>query len=193
MSGITVTQLIQGPGTFYLGAQYTSAYTTTAEPADAAVNTTPQSSAWSDVGGTQDGVTIEVAREFSELEVDQVVDIPDRRLTKREFSLSTNMAEPTLENFAKAQNESAPTSAAGRKTYEPVNTSAASQPTYCAVLFDGYAPGQFRRRIIGRRMLSVDPTTFAYKKDAQTVFNVKWAGHYVSESIAPYKIIDQTA
>lgn len=193
MAGITVTQLIQGPGTFYLGAQYTTAYTTTAEPADAAVNTTPQASAWTDVGGTQDGVTIEVAREYAELEVDQVVDIPDRRLTKREFSIATNMAEPTLENFAKIHNESAPTSASGYKTYEPGNTSAAVQPTYCAVLFDGYAPGQFRRRIIGRRMLSVDPVSFAYKKDTQTVFNVKWAGHYVSSTIAPYKIIDQTS
>lgn len=193
MSGITVTQLIQGPGTFYLGAQYTAAYTTVGEPANAAINTTPQSSAYTDVGGTKDGVTIEVAREFSELEVDQVVDIPDRRLTKREFSLSTNMAEPTLENFAKAQNESAPTSGAGFKVYEPTNTSAATQPIYCSTLFDGYAPGQFRRRVIGRRMLSVDPTTFAYKKDDQTVFNVKWAGHFVSDSIAPYKIIDQTS
>lgn len=193
MAGVTVTQLIQGPGTLYLGAQYTSSYSTSSEPADSAVNTTPQSSAYTDVGGTQDGVNFEVAREYAELEVDQIVDIPDRRLTKREFSLSTNMAEPTLENYAKVQNESAPTTASGYKTFEPTNDSSATQPTYLSTLFDGYAPGQYRRRIIGRRMLSVDPTTFAYKKDGQTLFNVKWAGHYVSTSIKPYKIIDQTS
>lgn len=184
---VAVTNLIQGPGTLYRGA-----FSAT-EPADAAINTTPQSSAWTDVGGTKDGVTLEVARTYAELAVDQIVDVPDRRLTKREFTVATNMAEATLENFAYAQNDTQPSSGAGFKTFEPTNTSAATQPTYSALLFDGYAPGQFRRRFIGRRMLSVDPTTVAYKKEDQTVLNVKFAGHYVSSVIAPFKITDQTS
>lgn len=190
---ITVTNLIEGPGTLYYGTQYTTAYTTTAEPADTAVNTTPQSSAWTDIGGTQDGMTLEINREYAELEVDQVVDIPDRRLTKREFTMATNIAEPTLERLALVANESAPTTGSGFKSYEPVNTSAATQPTYVPLLFDGYAPGQFRRRVIGRRMLSTEPITFAYKKGDQTLFTAKWSGHYVSSTIPPYKIIDQTS
>lgn len=190
---VTVTNLIQGPGTFYLGATYTGAYDNTPEPANAAINTTPQASAYSDVGGTQDGVSLEVGREYAELEVDQIVDIPDRRMTKRELGITTNFAEPTLENLAAAMNDTAPTSGSGFKTFEPTNTSAATQPTYRAVLFDGYAPGQFRRRVIARRMLSVEPITFAYKKDTQTVFNVRWAAHYVSSTLAPFKVIDQTS
>lgn len=190
---VTVTNLIQGPATLYYGAGYTSAYTTAAEPADAAINSTPQSSAFTDIGGTQDGLTMEVNREYSELEVDQIVDVPDRRLTKREFSLATNVAEATLENFAVIQNDSAPTTGANYKVFEPSNDTSATQPTYRAWVADGYAPGAFRRRVIGRRMLSVDPTTFAYKKDGQTMFTVKLAGHFVSSSIKPYKLVDQTS
>lgn len=191
---VTVTNLIQGPGILYKGTAYTGAYTTAAEPADTAINTTPQSSAWTDVGGTQDGVNLEIGREFSELEVDQIVDIPDRRLTKREFTIATNLAEPTIENLALvSNNDSSPSSGSGFKSYEPAYASSATQPTYVPLLFDGYAPSAFRRRVIGRRMLSVDPIAFAYKKDGQTVFTVKWAGHFVSASIAPYKVIDQTS
>jgi len=192
---VTVLNLIQGPGTLYKGTQYsnTSAYTTTAEPLDAAVNTTPQSSSWTDVGGTRDGVTVEIGREYSELEVDQLVDTPDRRMTKREMSIATNLAEATLENYALANNESPPTTASGYKVTEPVTTTAATQPTYVPLIFDGFAPSAFRRRIIGRRMLSTEPVQVAYKKDGQTVYAVKWASHYVSSSIAPYKLVDQTS
>lgn len=190
---VLVTNLIQGPGTLYRGTAYTAAYTTTAEPANAAVNTTPQASAWTDVGGTADGVNLEIGQEYAELAVDQIVDIPDRRLTKREFSIATNLAEPTLENLAFAMNSSPPVTGSGFKYFEPVNTSAASQPTYVPLLFDGYAPGQFRRRVIARRMLGTDPIQFAYKKDAQTFWTVKFSGHYVSDTIAPWKVVDQTS
>jgi hypothetical protein len=193
---VTVTNLIQGPGKTYYGARYNTAYTTTAEPADALINSTPAASGWTDVGATKDGVTMEVNREFSELEVDQVVDVPDRRLTKREFTMATNFAEPTLELLAVAANEDPTTNVVttgSTKAYEPDAGDAATQPYYRPILFDGYAPGQFRRRVIVRRMLSADSVTFAYKKDDQTVFTVKWYGHYVSASIKPYKIIDATA
>lgn len=191
--GVTVTNLIQGPGTLYRGASYTAAYSAAAEPANSAINTTPQASAYTDVGGTSDGVNLEIGREYAELAVDQIVDIPDRRLTKREFSVATNLAEATLENLAFSMNDTPPVSGAGFKYFEPTNTSAASQPIWVPLLFDGYAPSSFRRRVITRRMLGIDPITFAYKKDAQTVWSIKFAGHYVSETIAPWKIIDQTS
>lgn len=190
---VTVTNLIQGPGTLYRGAAYTGAYSDADEPANSAVNTTPQATAYTDVGGTSDGMNLEIGREYAELAVDQIVDIPDRRLTKREFSFATNLAEATLENLAFAMNDTQPSSGSGFKYFEPTNTSAASQPTWVPLLFDGYAPSSYRRRVLGRRMLGIDPIQFAYKKDAQTVWTVKFAGHYVSESIAPWKIVDQTS
>jgi uncharacterized NAD(P)/FAD-binding protein YdhS len=58
---------------------------------------------------------------------------------------------------------------------------------------DGYAPNQFRRRIIGRRMLNTDSVELAYTKDKQTLLPLKLAGHYVSSSIAPFHLVDQTS
>lgn len=193
--GVTVTNLIQGPATLYKGTQYTGAYTQTPEPGDSSISSAPAASGWTDLGGTQDGVNLEVNREYAELEVDQIVDVPERRLTKREIAIATNLAEATLENLALIANEAttAVTTGSGFKTFIPTNSSAATQPTYVPIILDGYAPSQYRRRVIGRRMLSVDPIQAAYRKDGQTMWNVRWAGHYVSESLAPYKVIDQTS
>ena len=192
---VTVTNLISGPGTLYKGTQYTGAYSQAAEPGDTAINAAPAASAWSDVGGTQDGVNLEIGREYFELEVDQIVDVPDRRLTKREFTIATNLAEATLENLALTSNEATTTvtTGSGFKTFIPTTTTAATQPTYVPLVFDGFAPSQFRRRVIGRRMLSIDPIAIAYGKGSQTMFSARFAGHYVSESLAPYKVIDQTS
>lgn len=185
--GATVTNLIAGAGDLY-----TAPFGST-EPASTlvALQGAP-ASPWSDVGGTQDGVNMTIAQEFFELEVDQIVDSPGRRLTKRDFSLQANMAEPTLDNLALGMNASAGvTAGTGLHTLEPTTDTSAQQPEYCALLFDGYAPEQLRRRVIGRRMLSTDNIEFAYKKGEQTIFTVTWMGHYVSASIKPFTIIDE--
>lgn len=189
---VTVTNLIQGPGTLYMGA-----YSATAanEPADAAINTAPAASAWTDLGGTTDGVTLEVAQEYAELAVDQLVDTPGRRQTKRELTIATNLAEATLENLARAMNENpstAVTTSSPAKIFA-VSDAPVGEPLYVALIFDGYAPSGFRRRVFGRRMLSVDPANLAYKKDSQTVISVKWASHYVSSTVRPIKVVDQIA
>lgn len=193
---VTVTNLIAGPGTLYSGTAFTVTYTQTPEPGDTAVNTTPPATAWTDVGGTSDGVNLEVGREYMELEVDQIVDVPERRLTKRELSLATNLAEATLENLALSSNETAAAtvaSASNYKTYNPTFSTSATQPTYVPLIFDGYGPSQFRRRVIARKMLSVEPVGIAYKKDAQSMWSVRWAAHYVSSTLPPFKIVDQTS
>jgi len=193
-----VVNLVQGPATVFIGAFGA------AEPANAAVNTTPAASAWTDVGGTTDGCEISVNQEYKELEVDQVVDIPGRRLVKRDMSVKTNLAEPTLQNLLYSLNDvnggSLGASGAGFSGYyEPAFTDSATQPTYRAVLLWGWAPGgsgaggstSKRRMVIMRKCLSSDNVEFAYKKEDQTVFSVTWSVHYVSSSIAPFKIIDE--
>jgi len=180
---VTATNLTQGPGTLYTGAFGV------AEPADTAV-ASPPGVGWTDVGGTSDGVTLNVNQEFSELTVDQIVDVPGRRLTKRDLSIRTNMAEPTLENLAIAMNGGTTATGAGFKSLEPAYATSATQPTYKAILFDGYAPGGFQRRVILRKGLSTANVEAAYKKDSQTFFPVTFNAHYVSASIAPFKVID---
>ncbi len=150
---VTVTNLILGPGTLYNGLFGA------AEPADYNVNLAPATSSWTDVGGTLNGLTLSVDQTYTELQVDQLVDSIGRRLTKREFVLTTQLAEPTLNNLSIALNgsnqTSGATSAAGTyQTLEPLYASSATQPTYIALVLDGYAPNSLRRRVIMRRMLT---------------------------------------
>lgn len=181
---VTATNLTMGPGTLYHGAF------AAAEPADTAVNVTPAASGWTDVGGTMDGVKLTIDQKYTELEVDQVVDVPGRRLTKRDLQLETSMAEPTLANLTLALNAGTPATGSGFASMEPVFGTSATQPTYCALILDGYI-GDLRRRIIVRKALSTDKVETAYMKDKQTVFKVTFSAHYVSPSIAPFKVIDE--
>lgn len=185
---VTTTNLVQGPATVYSGVFGAT------EPADSAVNTTPQASAWTDAGGTQDGVTLGVEQTYGELTVDQLVDRVGSRLTKRDFTVKTSLAEPTLANLSLVTNGGTTASGSGYGTWEPTFASSATQPTYRAVLFDGWAPGgAYTRRAIVRKVLSTDAVEIGYTKDKQTLFAVTWTGHYVSESIAPVHIVDQTS
>jgi hypothetical protein len=145
------------------------------------------------MGGTTDGVKLSIENTYGELEVDQIVERVGSRLTKRQTMVETNMAEVTLNNLAYALNGGTQASGSGYLTYEPDAASSATQPAYSAVMFDGWAPGSFRRRVIVRKVLSTDSIEVAYTKDKQTVLAIKLAAHYVSPSITPYKIIDGTA
>jgi hypothetical protein len=191
-----VVNLVQGPATVYIGDFGAD------EPANGDVNATPQASAWTDVGGTTDGCELSINQEYKELEVDQVVDIPGRRLVKRDMSVKTNLAEPTLQNLLYALNDANGGALGASGTgysgyYEPAFTDSATQPTYRALLLHGWAPGEGagnqskRRMVILRKVLSSDNVEFAYKKEDQTVFSVTWSVHYVDGSTAPFKIVDE--
>lgn len=181
---VSTTNLIMGPGALYTGAVDAT------EPALAAVATAP-GVAFTDVGGTTDGVTLTINQEYTELAVDQIVDVPGRRLTRREITLQTNMAEPTLENLAIAMNAGTVTDGTGYKTLEPDFDNSATQPNYKKLLFDGFAPGGLARRVVARKCLSTDNVSFAYSKSDQTVYSVTFSGHYVSASVAPFIVIDE--
>jgi len=182
---VTTTNLIQGPATLYKGAFGAT------EPADSAVNSAPAASAWTDMGGTQDGVKLSVDQTYGELEVDQITLRVGSRLTKQDFTIETSLAEATLENLSISLNGGTSASGSGWKSFDPNVSSSATQPNYFAVIMDGYAPNQFTRRVIGRRMLNTDSSELAYTKDKQTLIPVKFTGHYVSSVITPFHIVDQ--
>jgi hypothetical protein len=179
---VTVSNLVQGPATLYIAPFGTQ------EPADA---TSVPASGWSDLGGTTDGTEITINQEYKELEVDQIVDVPGRRLVKRDMQVKTNMAEPTLQNLRYALNGGAV--ASGGDSYVPANDSSATQPTYMALLIDGFSAEGTARRVIVRKVLSIDNVAFAYKKDSQTVYSVTWGAHYVSNVVEPFHIMDEVA
>lgn len=184
---ITATNLILGPGTLYSGAFGA------VEPADASVNTTPAASAWTDMGATDGGVKLTIDQKFTELTVDQVVDSLGRRLTQREIMVDTNLAEPTLANLSLAMNGGTAATGSGYATLDPLNVTSATQPGYIAVILDGYAPAGFRRRVIIRKSLNTSSIQSAYAKDKETYIPVTFAGHYVSSSITPFHVVDQTS
>lgn len=185
---VTTSNLVLGPAKLYSGAFGA------AEPADSAVNATPAASAWTDVGGTMGGATLTVTQTYTELEVDQVVDSVGRRLTKREFDITTQLAEPTLTNLNTCLNGGTAASGTGWASFDPLISTSATQPPYIALILDGYAPGgTFTRRMICRKMLSTAKVGLLYAKDKQNVFQVTWNGHYVSSVITPFHIVDQTS
>lgn len=176
---VTSTNLIQGPATLYW-APFGSAEPLTIATAPAAP--------WVDLGGTKDGVEMGIADEYSVLSVDQIVYEVERRRTNRVLTIKTNLAEATLENMARAINNTAP--AASALTLDDGLTAFA--PSYGAILLDGIAPGGFRRRAILRKTLSTDSVASSYKKDGQTLIPVTFTGHWVSANIKPLVVTDAT-
>lgn len=187
---VSVTNLTMGPGTIYKGS-----FGATEPDNEDVVNMiedTAVSADWTDLGGTNGGVTLELELDYAELEVDQIVDIVGRRLTKREMKLNTSLAETTLENFQLANNGGTITSGTGWKTFDPKMDTSASTPEYCALIFDGVnGDSSLRRRVIARRVLSVAGIGQEYSKDSQTLFPVEFSCHYVSSSIPPFKYVDE--
>lgn len=179
---VTTTNLIQGPATLWVGIFGV------AEPA--AVATAP-GTGWTELGATQGGIEVSVELTYTELDVDQVVDIPGQTLTKRVAKIKTNLAEATLINWVLSQNQLAADIATG--AVEPANGLAAFTPNYAALLMDGISPGGFRRRFIARRCLQIGNPGLPYKKDGQVLIPVEYASHFVSSSIAPYKTVDASS
>jgi hypothetical protein len=178
---VTSTNLIQGPATLYY-APFGSA-----EPAS--IGTAP-AAPYVDLGGTNDGVTLNVSQDWAQLGVDQLVDTPESRRTGRTITIATNLAEATLANWAIALNNSAPT--AGKLTLDEGGP-LAFQPAYGAIILDGIAPGGFRRRFVGRKVLSTESVESAYKKDDQTLIPVTFTLHWVSSSIRLFDVTDATS
>jgi hypothetical protein len=183
---VTAANLIMGPGVLYMGDFGET------EPVDSAVGD-PPGAGWDDLGGTLGGVTLNVEQEYKQLEVDQIVDVVGSRLIKRAMVLATQLAEATLDNLARSLNNPLPTPGVGFTKFEPPNDNSATQPLYRSFLFDGFAPSGFRRRVIGRKVLSTEPTETPYSKDGQTIFKVSFMCHFVSDAIKPFAVIDETA
>lgn len=179
---VTSDNLILGSATLYI-ASFGAA-----EPADAKV---APAVAWTDLGATTDGVTITVSPDYTELVADQVIDRVGSRMTSRTITVSTNLAEATLDNFRTAvSGGTISAAAAGKKTFD-LAIANSGEPAYQALLIDGIAPGGRKRRIVVRKVLSTDDVEFAYSKEDQTVYSVTFTAHYVDATKSPLSMIDE--
>lgn len=179
--------LVQGPAVLYIAAFGAT------EPLDSAVGS-PPTSAWTDLGGTTDGVTLTWNREFSALTVDQILYTMATQPTGIDLQVKTNLAEATLQNLERILNGGTLTVSASYSSYEPEVQAGNFQPVYSALIVDGWAPGAAkRRRVIMRKVLAIDNIESAYKKDGMFVYPTSFRVHYVSNAITPFHIVDDTS
>lgn len=188
---VTATNLIAGSAELYVGDFGA------VEPLSTAVASDLDDEVWRDLGGTNDGVTLNVAREFFRLAVDQIIDAPGRRLTERDVSVATNLAEGTLENLALAMGQpesdvsTGGTGATGYAQLDLEGDDSGAEPAYVAVILRGRAPAGKKRNVIIRKALSTEEVESAYTKDGQTLVPVTFMAHWVSKTVRPVRIVDE--
>lgn len=192
--GQAAYEVIMGAGRLYLGD---FSLTGANEPALDAINVSPQASAWTDTGFTSDGVTLTFNQTFSKMHVDQVADPVGAKMTERVLQVVTNFAQASLENLKYALNTGTITTGSGYKYLDPEYDGDELQPTYRALLFDGYAPASSagvvkRRRVVVRKVLSTESVGVPYQKENMTLVPVTFDSFYVSSTLAPFRIIDET-
>ena len=172
------------------------------EPAYSAISSPPSSSVWTDVGGTADGtsVLLEVEHSLTEIHVEQLIDPVGARVSKRVIQVTVDLEEATLNNMNLAMNQlSTQSSGMGYTVLDPLTSITSFQPTYMAILIDGWAPTtgtaeqECRRRMIIRKCLSSTKADLEYEKTKPVLFHTTWTGFFVSSSIAPFEIIDATS
>lgn len=189
---VVAANLIAGPADVYRGT-----FGASETGLDTSLNAVPATGVWTDMGGTQEGLTVNIGQEFQELSVDQVIDRVESRRTSRSVTVGTSLAEPTLDNFAWALNGGTQATGTGWKDYQPAYQTDATQSVYAAMVADGWAPAVAgvakRRRMVFRKLLNVEGIEFAYTKDGQTLLPVSLQLHFVSTSIALFRLIDGTA
>lgn len=192
---ITATNTVMGPADLYIGAFGAT------EPDPSTVNATPQASAWTPLGGTDQGTTINFGQTIAQLNLDQTPYVAGSQVAKIEATAVTQLAEPTLQNLMYALNGGTIATGSGAgvnyATFDLPADSAVFRPTYMALIVHGWAPSSAagvskRRMFILRRVLSISTSIgIPYAKDKQTVYPVTFGIHYVSQSTRPLRIFDE--
>jgi len=191
---VTASNLVLGPARLLVGAFGAT------EPADSDITPngasyTFDSTYWTDVGGTDGGVTFEADVTLTDLEVDQVTMPVGARQTAIKMTVAAKLSEMTLANMNTALNSIGITnSGGGYETLEIPVTSAATQPTYAALLIAGWAPyasTAMARWVIVRKVLNQTKATLVYDKKTQQSYDCSWTSYYISDTINPVHVVDE--
>jgi hypothetical protein len=195
--GVNSQNLVLGPARIYWAPQGTT------EPADLSVTNdgwlTPPPSPWTDFGGTDGGVNVEIDTTYTDLTVDQIIMAVGARLTELKMQVTAGLAEITNANINEALNNIAQTgSGTGFVTMEIPVGSSATQPDYSALCIDGWGPltavgGPALRRVIVRKVLSTAKVALTSDKKTQQKIDTTWNAYFVGEGVNPIRIITATA
>jgi hypothetical protein len=187
--------LVMGPARIYY------APFGTAEPADATVTPdgwlVPPPAPWTDFGGTDGGIALEVDTTLTDLQVDQILLPVGARNTALAMQVTAKLAEVTQANMAQALNNITQAgSGSGYITLDVPDGATATQPQYSALIVDGWGPeladGQpALRRAIVRKVLNQAKITLTYDKKTQQAFDCTWKVYFVGAGIRPIHFIDE--
>lgn len=175
---VQTENLLMGPVDVYHGAFGAT------EPTDA--ETVP-GVGWTDLGGTDGGVTLTLGQTYTPMTVDQVAMAVDARLTDETISVATSLAEATLDNLRRARNALADAATEYEFGGELITN---SSPLYGAILLRGQAPEGGPRLVVVRRTLSTENIGIPFQKTDKTVFPVTWTAYFVSASVRAVRVDD---
>ena len=115
------------------------------------------------------------------------------------MQVTLSLAETTLTNLQLALNQMATIGVnTGYSTLDPITATSATQPTYTALIIDGWAPtlstgAAARRRIIVRKTLTASKIALEYEKSKAAVYACTFTAYYISGSIGLFHIVDATS
>jgi hypothetical protein len=140
-----------------------------------------------------------VENTYQDLSVDQLIMAVGARLTDMKMSVTTKMSELTLANLNTAMNNIGSTGGgSGYSTLDIQVGTSSTQPSYLALLIDGWAPmlntGQpALRRVIVRKVLAEVKVSMAFDKKTQQSIDTTFSAYYISSAVSPVHIVDQQA
>ncbi len=174
---VTTSNLLMGPAKISTGAVGST------EPPS---NATALPVAWTDIGGTNGGATLNISQTYTPMTVDQVAMPVGARKTEQGVSIVTAMAEATLANLRMALNQ-----AVAVTTFVELDADISNaDPLYQAVCLEGQKPGGGPRRVFVRRTLSTESIGIPFQKDGMTLVPVTFTAYYVSSTVKAIRIDD---
>jgi len=142
------------------------------------------SSPFTDVGYTEDGVTIEYSAETTDLMVEEETLPIGRTLDKESVSVTCNMAESTLANIGNAM--------AGSVVSGNILTVGAGTLKTMNLRIDGTAPEGYKRQIFIPKATAIGTVGMSYRKGSKTIVPVTFQALKASGSSA-LLIVDNAA
>jgi hypothetical protein len=206
------SNIIVGAAAIFLGN--TSDSVPVPSDGESYADTVDGATGWANVGYTSNGLEVQFAPEFGEVQVDQVLDVAKMFKSGMTVTLNTSFAEATLENLAIAIAQPAPTTtgnvldkdddtgtspwgASGVKILDIKAGELGECPVERKLIAVGAGGGdcgptdKTERIYTAYRVLSIDSVTASQKRDEASVFDVSF--RLLPDSNGRYgQIVDRT-
>lgn len=157
--------------------------------------TAPDFTGWNYLGLTDGGVNASLQKSYANHTVDQSPDWVASTITERHASIASTLAAFTLDKIQAANNGGTIVTGVGTAgawdSWEPITDVLETPEEYISLSLEGRRQDGKRAIIVVRRTLSVENMDFAFTKEAKTTLGVSWAGHYVSDDVAPMVVYTQ--